>query len=87
MFDKLKKVFGGEKVPANAATVTFGIEGMTCNHCAMNIRNRFDGVEGVFRAEVSFPEGKGTFVYDPERVTPEQIVAIIEDGGSYKVRR
>jgi len=53
----------------------------------MNIRNRFEGTEGVFRAEVSFPEGKGTFVYDPERVRPEQIVAIIEDGGSYRVRR
>ncbi len=86
MLDKLKQMFSGRQVPRHATTVTFEIEGMSCHHCAMNIQNRFAEVAGVYLAEVSFPEGKGTFAFDPEQITPQQLIAIIEEGGSYKVR-
>ncbi len=87
MFDKIKKAFRKKKYPDHAATLSVGIEGMSCDHCAMNIRNRFESVSGVYEAYVRYPEGQGTFVYDPDQLTCEQIIAIIEEGGSYKVKR
>ncbi|RMF22255.1 MAG: mercury(II) reductase [Bacteroidetes bacterium] len=57
---------------------------MTCEHCARGIERRFEGMKGIVSRRVSYPEGKGSFRYDPTLVSREDIVRTIEQG-NYKV--
>lgn len=63
----------------------FKIKGMTCYHCAQNIAKQFDRKEGISSNNISYPDGNGKFVYDPEKISKEEIVEIINNTGHYKV--
>jgi mercuric reductase len=63
----------------------FKIKGMTCDHCAQTIAKKFSGNEGIISKDISYPAGSGKFEYDPEKISKEEIAAIIDGTGYYKV--
>ena len=90
MFDKIKKVFSGKVMQndsdnQNKESVEFEIAGMTCDHCATSIEGRFDGKDGVILKSISYPDGKGAFTYDSNKISPDEITGIINKG-NFKVR-
>jgi mercuric reductase len=80
----LKKLFSNTKVELEK--VEFDIEGMTCDHCATGIQKRVNQLDGIASNEVSYPNGKGTFSYNPEKVSKQQIADTINAMGSYSVK-
>jgi len=69
----------------NKESVEFEIAGMTCNHCATSIEGRFDGKDGVILKSISYPDGKGAFTYDSNKISLEEITSIINQG-NFKVK-
>jgi len=65
--------------------IAFTIQGMTCQHCAVSIANRFEGKGGILEKSIRYPEGTSEFRYDPTLVSREEIIATINQTGSYRV--
>ena len=67
----------------NYATVNLALPGLFCSGCAYSSQNALKGIPGVVDAQISFDDKGGTVVYDPDLVTPEEIVAngLIQDYG------
>lgn len=63
----------------------FKIKGMTCDHCAQTIAKKFEGKEGIVSKDISYPAGSGKFEYDPEKISKDEIAALINSTGHYKV--
>lgn len=57
----------------NKLTVKIG--GMTCPGCATAIENILQGLEGVFEAKASYPEGTGEIVYNQNITSKEKIIS------------
>ena len=90
MFDKIKKAFANKQnqngsAAQNQQTVAFEISGMTCDHCATSIEKRFEGNNAIISKSINFPEGKGAFSYDSNKITQDEIKAIINKG-NFKVK-
>ncbi len=64
-----------------AVTSTFKIEGMTCGGCELGVKMTIKKLDGVESVEASYEDGEAEVVYDPKTVTPEDIIAAIEDLG------
>ena len=62
-------------------TVTFKVEGMHCDGCAATIQALLERTAGVKKAAASFKEREARVLYDPQGVTEEQLIALIEKGG------
>ena len=75
--------------PAQLATASFSIEGMSCEvGCANHIEKKLAKLEGVQKAEVDFEAKKATVEYDANKVTPELLTQTVEgaaDGKTQKV--
>ncbi|WP_366145567.1 mercury(II) reductase [Phaeodactylibacter sp.] len=69
----------------NKESVEFEIAGMTCDHCATSIEGRFAGKDGVISKSISYPNGKGAFTYDSNKISLEEITSIINQG-NFKVK-
>jgi copper chaperone CopZ len=63
------------------ATVTIQIEGMTCEGCAVSVRQALVQRRGVKAVEVSFEKKRAIVKYDPANVTPEQLAEAINQIG------
>ncbi|MEP7217290.1 MAG: cation transporter [Bacteroidota bacterium] len=63
----------------NQRTETVTIEGMTCGHCVMAVRQALSKIEGVVLQDVAI--GSATISYDPDEVSAEAIDGAIEDAG------
>lgn len=61
--------------------IDFQIEGMHCGSCAVGIQMLVSGLDGVSSAEVSYEAKKGTFEYDPAKVSKDDIVKAISELG------
>ena len=48
---------------------------MTCPSCAFGVEYELKQLQGVYRAEVKYPEGTGTVIYDSSRISAEEIAA------------
>lgn len=82
----LKNIFEKkEDTPKNTKTILLEIEGMTCDHCAIGIEKKFSGKKGIIEKQVSYPEGKGTFVFDSNKISKDEIVDTINATSNYKV--
>jgi len=68
---------------ANVKTVQLEIDGMTCDHCAAGIEKKVGQLAGIASQKVNYPEGKGTFSYDPEKVSKKEITDTINGLGNY----
>lgn len=62
---------------------TMIISGMTCQHCAMNVTNMLNQIEGV-RAEVSLSSGKAKIAYD-RKVEDDILRSAVEKIGYHVV--
>ncbi len=56
------------------------VGGMTCASCAARVERKLNKVDGV-SATVNYATEKATVAYDPDRVTPEQLIATVEATG------
>lgn len=73
-------LLAGEKT-AHAVLSTFEVTGMSCGGCSASVRlnvKKLDGVEGV---KVSHEDGIAKVTYDPDKVTTDDIVKVIEKLG------
>jgi Cu+-exporting ATPase len=50
------------------------VEGMTCASCTLSVRTALEKLDGVKEAKVSRPERQAVVVYDPAKVSPQQLV-------------
>ena len=77
--------FAGEGADSSeaesAATSTFHVTGMTCGGCEVGVRHIVNKLEGVQEVEASHEEGTATVTYRVDKVTPDDIIAAIEQLG------
>ena len=77
------------ELPKDLTNIEIEITGMTCEiGCARLIQSKLYKTEGVSFAEVSFEKGNGKITYDANRISNEELKAIIENiagGDLYKV--
>lgn len=78
--EKVKKSHKG-RGKRKTLTTTVGIEGMTCGACTSAVEQGFKDVEGVISFNISLLANRAVLVHDPSKLSPEQIVEIIDDRG------
>jgi mercuric transport protein len=66
---------------AEARTVELAVEGMTCASCTFAVKAALKKLDGVKDAKVSYREKKAVVTYDPDRVTPEDLVSAVDKTG------
>ncbi len=64
-----------------SVTSVFNVEGMTCGGCEAGVEYKVGKLDGVERVEASYKDSRAEVTYDPEKVTPDEIVAAIEELG------
>jgi len=62
-------------------TIPLTIKGMSCWTCEYPVKNALKKLPGVVDAKVSAKDGKATVTYDPEKVTPQQMVDAVKKAG------
>jgi len=60
--------------PRSTASVTLAVHKMTCDGCVATVTKALTGVPGVAAAEVALDPPRAVVVFDPTRVSPEQLV-------------
>ncbi len=58
-------------------TVTINIVGMHCTSCAMNIDFNLEDLGGVKDVHTDYARQKSTVTFDPDIITPKQMIAEI----------
>jgi len=66
------------------ATITFKVQGMTCNHCVMRVAKALKAVPGVQDAKVDLQKAEAIVSYDDAKVSPEKFTVTVAEAG-YKV--
>src|SRR5687767_2768990 len=61
--------------------VTIPVTGMTCASCVRRVERALSKREGVAGASVNFAAEVATVEYDPEAISPEDLIGTIEDAG------
>lgn len=61
--------------------VTIPVEGMVCVSCAARVKRTLAAIDGVGFVEVSLGERNARVGYDSSRVSPDRLVAAINDLG------
>jgi copper chaperone CopZ len=62
-------------------SVTLNIEGMHCNGCAQTVKALVGSEPGVRTAEVSYPDRQARVLYDPQVLSEDRLIEIVEKGG------
>jgi len=57
-------------------TVELKLPGLFCSGCAYSAQTALKGVDGVVDAKVSYDSKSGIIVYDPNIVTPQELVEV-----------
>ncbi len=65
--------------------IAFNVEGMSCQHCAENIKNALTKLNGVYNVIVDLESKRVAIEYDDERLSADILKGTIEDIG-YNVR-
>jgi copper chaperone CopZ len=66
---------------ADAQTVVYQVKGFTCITCATGLDTLLGQQKGIASSKSTYPEGKLTVAFDPNRITEQAIVAFISDLG------
>lgn len=69
----------GYGVAKNEVTLKVGL--MHCASCALNIETALKKTNGIISANVSFPLERAKISFDPERITIQEIIKVIESVG------
>ena len=77
MFDKL---FGSKK-----SEVTLKVEGMHCEGCSNTLSGVLRNTKGVVSNEVSLPDHSAKVVFDPTKVTAEEIIHNVQTKTTYTI--
>ena len=72
---------GGESPKTEITTSTFHVTGMTCGGCEVGVRRVVKKLDGVEEVEASYKEETAVITYQPEKVTPAQIIEAIQSLG------
>jgi len=74
---KYNEQMSAKEIPkdANVRQTTLAIEDMTCPSCALGVEYQLKQLDGVYNAEIKYPEGAGVVVYDPSKLSAEEIAA------------
>jgi Cu+-exporting ATPase len=67
--------------PTQTKQITIPIVGMHCANCANTVGRGLKRLPGVGDANVSYANERAVISYDPKRVTPDQMIALIDDLG------
>ena len=78
---QIKITQGSNLIQNDLTTTTVAIEGMTCGACTSAIEGGFKGVVGVAQFNISLLAERAVITHDPNVLTPNQLVEIIEDRG------
>ncbi len=62
-------------------TIPLAVEGMTCVSCEKPVKKALNKLPGVSGVKVSYKKGEAVIEYDPEKVTPEQMIDAIKKAG------
>lgn len=63
------------------ATVKLQISGMDCEPCARGLEGSLASIEGVRKAQIDFPNGKGVVEYDERKVQPTAFIERLNKNG------
>jgi Cu+-exporting ATPase len=66
---------------AATTTVTYHVKGFSCITCATGLDTLLSQQKGVVSSKSTYPEGKVTVAFDPNRATEQAIVAFITELG------
>ena len=77
MFDKL---FGKKR-----SEITLKVEGMHCEGCSNTLSGVLRTTKGVVSNEVSLQEHSAKIVFDPTKVSPEEIIHNVQTKTSYTI--
>ena len=69
------------KATTNAVVSTFEVNGMTCGGCSSGLRLQVKKLEGVEDVKVSHEDSFASVTYDPDKVSPKDILKAIEKMG------
>lgn len=73
-----ERVTGGvAAAPFKFETVTFKVDGMTCGGCAIGVRKVLTRLPGVSKADVTYKESRAVVIYNPAKVTVQQMADAI----------
>jgi copper chaperone CopZ len=64
------------------AKIEIKIEGMSCQHCVMSVKNALDGLDGVDSTDVTV--GLAKVVYDDSKTGNDAIIQAVKKAG-YKI--
>ena len=67
---------------SSAMAAYLAVWGMGCPRCAMRVRNGLLSLKDVLFAEVILEQGIAVVAYDPERVTPNDLLVAVESAGN-----
>jgi len=62
-------------------TIPLAVKGMTCVSCEKPVKKALKKLPGVSGVKVSYKNGEAVIEYDPEKVTPEQMIDAINKTG------
>ena len=76
-----QKTQAAHQSPNELITTTVAVEGMTCGACTSAVEGGFKDVPGVVKFNISLLAERAVLVHDPIKLSPDQVVEIIEDRG------
>lgn len=66
---------------AATATAVIPVKGMSCGGCVAHVNEEVGKVPGVKSVDTSLDDARTTVVYDPAKVSPEQLAKAIAKAG------
>ena len=72
---------GGAMQAEGTKTVSFEVHGMHCGGCVAAIEEALGECDGVVQKKVSLDDSLAVVTYDPAKVKPADVVAVIEELG------
>ena len=64
-----------------AVAAYLAVSGMGCPNCATRVSNGLLGLEGVLAVHVDLKQGLAVTAYDPEFVSPEDLIQAVANAG------
>jgi Cu+-exporting ATPase len=67
--------------PAELASLSLAVDGMTCAACVRTIERSLENIEGVAGAQVNLASRSAQVSFDSSRTNPSSLIVAIEDAG------
>lgn len=67
-------------------TIEIAIDTVSCGHCEKFLTNLFSETKGISKATVSAANSKAVVEYDPALLNKNDIIKLVNDTETYKVK-